>query len=232
MVFTTGGFLEVVLERCPELHLNQHPLNLVQTLWQTQLSSRQFNSHSEPTLYCHSKFIICSVSHFIAAACLCQSPRLVFVDNYTSVAESADKYGIHHWRILWSSYRMFAWVRFESTTNELMFKRSNWVSYEVVCSTLTQSQSRTATSFSSFVQYHISFWLFSIDSRHVSLIKVFCRSSYECSTMSWYKWYSPLTNLWSRFRKLGWVALEPATSEPFSETLSGDQFNSHSEPTL
>ena len=27
-------------------------------------------------------------------------------------------YGIHHWRILWSSYRKLAWVGFEPTTTE------------------------------------------------------------------------------------------------------------------
>ena len=35
-----------------------------------------------------------------------------------SVAEWVDTYGIHHWRILWSSYRKLAWVRFEPTTTE------------------------------------------------------------------------------------------------------------------
>ena len=35
-----------------------------------------------------------------------------------SVAEWADTYGIHHWRILWSSYRKLAWVGFEPTTTE------------------------------------------------------------------------------------------------------------------
>ena len=35
-----------------------------------------------------------------------------------SVAEWADTYGIHHWRILWSSYRKLAWVGFEPTTTK------------------------------------------------------------------------------------------------------------------
>ena len=35
-----------------------------------------------------------------------------------SVAEWNDTYGIHHWRILWNSYRKLAWVRFEPTTTE------------------------------------------------------------------------------------------------------------------
>ena len=34
------------------------------------------------------------------------------------VAEWVDTYGIHHRRILWSSYRKLAWVRFEPTTTE------------------------------------------------------------------------------------------------------------------
>ena len=35
-----------------------------------------------------------------------------------SVAEWVDTYGIHHWRILWSSYRKLVWVGFEPTTTE------------------------------------------------------------------------------------------------------------------
>ena len=38
--------------------------------------------------------------------------------NHVSVVEWADKYGIHHWWILWSSYRKLAWVGFEPTTTE------------------------------------------------------------------------------------------------------------------
>ena len=36
-----------------------------------------------------------------------------------SVVEWPDTYDIHHWRILWSSYREFAWVEFEPGTTEL-----------------------------------------------------------------------------------------------------------------
>ena len=35
-----------------------------------------------------------------------------------NVAEWADTYGIHQWRILLSSYRKLAWVGFEPTTTE------------------------------------------------------------------------------------------------------------------
>ena len=52
--------------------------------------------------------------------CFRQSPRLFSSNfcwgNHMSVAEWVDTYGIHHWRILWSSYRKLAWVGFGSTT--------------------------------------------------------------------------------------------------------------------
>ena len=35
-----------------------------------------------------------------------------------SVAEWADTYGIHHWRILWSRGRSLAGVGFENTITE------------------------------------------------------------------------------------------------------------------
>ena len=54
-----------------------------------------------------------------------------------SVAEWADTYGIHHWRILLSSHRKLAWVRFEPTTTEF---RSNALSYLAMSSTRTQDQ--------------------------------------------------------------------------------------------
>ena len=54
-----------------------------------------------------------------------------------SVAEWADTYGIHHWRILLSSHRKLAWVRFEPTTTEF---RSNALSYQAMSSTRTQDQ--------------------------------------------------------------------------------------------
>ena len=62
------------------------------------------------------------MSHFILAVCLRQSPHLFWskfpVGNYMNVAEWADIYGIHHWQILWSSYRKLAWVGFKPATTE------------------------------------------------------------------------------------------------------------------
>ena len=44
-----------------------------------------------------------------------------------SVAEWVDTYGIHHWRIIWSSYRKLAWVGFEPTTTEFRSDTlTNW----------------------------------------------------------------------------------------------------------
>ena len=136
-----------------------------------------------------------------------------------NVAEWADKYGIHHWRILWSSYRKLAWVGFESTTTEPLFIRCNQLSYQAMCPALTQSQLSTATSILSFTQCHISFWPFAFVIRHVSSIEVFCKYS---SVAEWtdqiniHHWRI----LGTSFRTLTWVALETATSEPFSDTLT------------
>ena len=44
-----------------------------------------------------------------------------------SVAEWADIYGIHYWRILWSSYRKLAWVGFEPATTEFRsYSLTDW----------------------------------------------------------------------------------------------------------
>ena len=67
MVFITERFFEVAIDSWPEWDLKPRPLNSVQTLQPTELSSHDFNSHSGPTLYSYSNFIYCSVSHFISA---------------------------------------------------------------------------------------------------------------------------------------------------------------------
>ena len=67
MVLTTEGFFEVAIESYPDWDLHPRPLNSVQTLSPTELSGHEFNSHSEPTLYSYSSFIVCSVSSFISA---------------------------------------------------------------------------------------------------------------------------------------------------------------------
>ena len=50
MVFTNEGFFEVATERWPEWDLNPRPRSSVQTRWLNQLSARDLNSNSGPTL--------------------------------------------------------------------------------------------------------------------------------------------------------------------------------------
>ena len=71
------------------------------------------------------------------------------------LAESIDTYGIHHWKILWSSYVKLAQKGFEPTTTE--FWRSDGLSYQAMISTRTQSQLCTDTPVSSFVQCQFHF---------------------------------------------------------------------------
>ena len=55
-----------------------------------------------------------------------------------SVAKWTDTYRIHHWRILWSRYRKFAWLGFEPTNHWILFIHSNLPSYQAMNSTHTQ----------------------------------------------------------------------------------------------
>ena len=73
---TTERFFEVAIESWPEWNLNPRPLNSIQMLQQNELSSHEFNLHSELALYGYFNFIVCSVPHFISAVCLRQSPHL------------------------------------------------------------------------------------------------------------------------------------------------------------
>ena len=55
--------------------------------------------------------------------CLCPITTVFFKFYFNrgiqmSVAEWIDRYGIHHWTILRSSYRKLAWLGFEFTTTE------------------------------------------------------------------------------------------------------------------
>ena len=79
-------------------------------------------------------------------------------------------YGIHHWRILWSSYRKLAWVgQWEIWTFDhwIPFKRSNRLSYQAMTSTHTQSQLSSATSISSICSVSDFILAFAFVSCHV-----------------------------------------------------------------
>ena len=51
--------IDVAIESRPEFDWNPRPLNSVQMLQLTEPSGHEFNSHSEPTLYSYSRFIVC-----------------------------------------------------------------------------------------------------------------------------------------------------------------------------
>ena len=73
-------------------------------------------------LYSYSNLIVYSESNFISAisffSCHVYFKLKFSWSNHMSVAEWSDTYGIHHWRIIWSSYRKLAWVEYEPTTTE------------------------------------------------------------------------------------------------------------------
>ena len=56
-VFTTEAILEVAIESWLKWDLTPRPLIFVQTLQPTYLTGHEFNSLSEPSLYCFSNFI-------------------------------------------------------------------------------------------------------------------------------------------------------------------------------
>ena len=66
-----------------------------------------------------SSFVRCQVSFWLL-------PTLVATFNLIEIF-LRQSYGIHHWRILWSSYRKLAWVEFEPTTTEFCSDTlTNW----------------------------------------------------------------------------------------------------------
>ena len=74
MAFTTEEFLEVATDSWLEGNLKTPSLN---SIYSTEPSSHEFNSHSEPTLYSYSDFIFRLVFKFHLGHCLRQSPNLI-----------------------------------------------------------------------------------------------------------------------------------------------------------
>ena len=114
MVFTTYGFSKIAKESWPEWDLNPGPINSVQRLSPTELSGHEFSSHSQPTLYIYSDFIVCSVSLLISPGCLVSS-HVYFNRSFLQIIP----WVIHHRPILWSSYRKLTWAGFEPRTTKL-----------------------------------------------------------------------------------------------------------------
>ena len=107
---------------------------------------------------------------------VCESPHFFLIGgNHMSVAEWADTYEIHLWRILWSSYRKLALTGFESRTSELCSGGLiDWPIRSWVQRTLTP----TLYSYSNFIVCSTSYFILDIAfvRRHnLILIEIFWR---------------------------------------------------------
>ena len=137
-----------------------------------------------------------------------------------SVAEWVDTYGIHHWRILWSSYRKLTWVGFEPTTNEFRSDAlTDWAIRPWV-------QLALRANFVQLLQFHR---LFSVTFHFGYCVRQSPRlfSSKFCwgNHMSLAEWVDTYgihhwRILWSSYRKLAWVGFEPMTTEFCSDALT------------
>ena len=143
----------------------------------TGLSGHEFNWSSKLILYSYSNFIICSVSDLISG--LSSSVTYVYLIDFFfffsfEVAEWTDMYGIHHWMIVWSSYRKFPWVVFEPTIPEFRSDPlTDWALSPWVQLALT-------ANFVQLLQFYLIFSIrlhfkFSFISRQVYLIEIFLR---------------------------------------------------------
>ena len=75
-----------------------------------------------------------------------------------SVAEWVDTYGIHHWRIIWSSYRKLTWVEFEPATTEFLSEHIYVYTYSVSTrqvSSLVHFHGSSMTALATFLGVHM-----------------------------------------------------------------------------
>ena len=131
--------------------------------------------------------------------------------------------GIHHWRAFRNSYRKLAWVGFEPHNYWILFRCSNWLSYQAMSSTCSQSQLCTATPISQFhvfVQCSCFISIFAIVSHHIcfkqSLTQVITLVAEWIDTYGIHHW----SIFRSSYRKLAWVGFEPTTTEFRSDALT------------
>ena len=97
-------------------------------------------------------------------------------------------YSIHHWGILWSSYRKLAWVGFGPTVNE--FRSDPLTDWAI----RSWAQLTLRANFVQILQFHclfgdrFHFSSFFCQSSHLFfiLIKILLRSWHRCSGMNWY----------------------------------------------
>ena len=101
------------------------------------------------------------------------------------------------------------------------FRRSNRLSYQTMSSTRTQSQLCIATPISSFAQCPISSGLLLSSLTTFILILKFSWGNHV-SVVEWPDTYGihQWTIIWSSYRKLAWVVIEPKTTEFHSDALT------------
>ena len=119
-----------------------------------------------------------------------------------------DTYGIHHWRILWSSYSNLVWVRFEPTTTEFPSDAlTDWVPLSLRANLVPPIHCHRFVS----VRFHFSYCLHM--SPRLSLFEVCLRLSHECSRMNDTYGIHHWRILWISYKMLAWVGFEPTTNE-------------------
>ena len=84
-------------------------------------------------------------------------------------------YGIHDWRIIWSSNMKVGLSGIWTHDHWIPFRRFIWLSYQAKSSTLIQSQLCTAAPISSFAQFPIPFRLLPSSVATFILIEIFLR---------------------------------------------------------
>ena len=168
--------------------------------------------------------MVCSGYHFFFDYCLRQSPRLFSLKfslgNHLSAAQWSDTYGIHHWTIIWSSYRKLAWVGFEPTMTEFRSDALTvsaikpWVKLTLRANFVQLLQLHRLLS----VQFHFGYCLHQLP--RLFLLKFSWGN--HVSAAEWSDTYGIHHRriIWSSYRKLAWVGFEPTTTEFRSDALT------------
>ena len=138
---------------------------------------------------------LCSVFTFLFVLCLCQAPYFFKAKSHTGnhvisgmnwyMWYSPQKYFLKY---LWKVRLSAVWAY----DHWIPFRRYNWLTYQAMISTRSQSQLCTATPISSHcsvLMVHFGFFL--RQAQH--LLQAKSRTgNYVSSWINWYIWYSPL----------------------------------------
>ena len=153
------------------------------------------------------------------------------IGNHRSVAEWGDTYDLHHWRILWSSYKKLDWLGFEPTTTEPLWDTlTNWTFHPWF-------QLSLRANFVQPLPFHhflcVTFHFSCLPSSVSTIWSTFSVHNHM-SVVEWADIYdAPHWRIpWSTYRKLAWVGFDPATAEPHSDALTDWAFQSRFQLSL